>query len=142
MAQWAPGTGLGVAMLFWDCQCGHLLSGHVKKGISEGGIKVRCFQTLLCFSTSLPGERGVLRKIPKGWGCSSQVLERVERPLGTCLVSAQVSGCSGFIFQPGKALYGFQGCRWGVRPQALDVCAVSSSPTGNGSLSCYDGLPS
>lgn len=61
-AQWAPGAGLSVAMLFWDCQCGHLFSGHVEKGISERGYKLRCFQTLLCSSTSLSWERGAFKE--------------------------------------------------------------------------------
>lgn len=102
VAQWAPGTGLGVAVLFWDCQCGHLLSGHVEKGISERGIGLRCLSTLLCSSTSLPGERGVLSKIPKDWGCSQPSTQEGGKALWGLLLPTQVGGISGFIFSARK----------------------------------------
>lgn len=126
VAQWAPGTGLGVAVLFWNCQCGHLLSGHVEKGISERGIELRCLQTLLCSSTTLPGERGVLRKIPKDWGCSQpSTQEGGKAPWG---LLAPSTGWWHFISSARKGSVWISGVQMGVQaPSSGCLCSELQS---------------
>lgn len=84
----------------------------------------------LCSSTSLPGNRGVIRNILKDWACSQLSTQEGGKASWGLLVSAQVGGISGFIFQPGKALCGFQGCRWGVEAPSSGCLCCDSSPTG------------
>lgn len=106
-------TGLGVAtrVLFWDCQCGHLLSGHPEKEISEKGKKLRCFQTLLCIPPLSPWGRGAFKEIPFRRNGAVRSAQEDAKARWGLLVLSTGHGLFWVDFQTGKALYGLQGCR-------------------------------